>query len=210
MEIEIWSDVVCPFCYIGKRHLEEALKQFDVKNVHLVWRSFQLDPTVKDEDLSKPSAEMLAIKKDLTLQELEDLFSHVKNMGQKVGLNLRLSETVVTRTINAHRLLHWAQRYDKMTELKERFLYANFSEAKNLNDFHTLAELCNEVGLPQEEALAVLNSNQFLAEVEEDQYTAQQFGIRGVPYFVFDRKYALSGAQPVEAFIQTLQAAANN
>ena len=209
MEIEIWSDVVCPFCYIGKRHLEEALKQLNIQNAHLVWRSFQLDPSVKDEDLSKLSAELLAIKKDLTLEELEDLFSHVKNMGQKAGLNLRLSETVVTRTINAHRLLHWAQRFDKMTELKERFLFANFSEAKNLNDFQILAQLCNEVGLPQEEALAVLNSNQFLAEVEEDQYTAQQFGIRGVPYFVFNRKYALSGAQPVEAFVQTLQAAAN-
>jgi protein disulfide-isomerase len=209
MEIEIWSDVVCPFCYIGKRHLEEALKQTNLPHVNITWKSFQLDPTVKDEDLGKPTAQLLAIKKDLTPEELEDMFTHVKKMAQKVGLDLRLSETVVTRTINAHRLLHWAQRYEKMNELKEAFLHANFTLVQNLNDFETLATICQEVGLPKEEALAVLNSNQFLAEVEEDQYTAQQFGIRGVPYFVFNRKYALSGAQPVEAFVQTLQAAAN-
>jgi predicted DsbA family dithiol-disulfide isomerase len=209
MEIEIWSDVVCPFCYIGKRHLEAAIAQLDLKDVNLVWRSFQLDPTVKDEDLGKPTAELLAIKKDLTLEELEDMFVHVKGMGQKVGLDLKLSETVVTRTINAHRLLHWAQRHNKMSELKEAFLRANFTLTQDLNDFDVLAKVCEQVGLPKEEALAVLHSNQFLAEVEEDQYTAQQFGIRGVPYFVFNRKYALSGAQPIEAFVQTIQAAAH-
>ena len=203
MKIEIWSDIVCPFCYIGKRHLEQALKNTG-RHVEIEWKSFQLDPTVTAEDAGASVVEYLAAKKGMSVEQVNGMMSHVEGMAANAGLDMKLKSSFVMNTFHAHRVLHFAKSLGKGSELKEAFLKAHFTDNVNLNEEANLIRVSVSVGLKEEDVLRVLHSNEFEEAVNEDAYTAQQFGARGVPFFVFNRESAVSGAQPVDVFEKIL------
>jgi predicted DsbA family dithiol-disulfide isomerase len=205
MKVEIWSDIVCPFCYIGKRNFENALNKFSAKEeVEVVWRSFQLDPSLKAQP-GKSLHEYLAERKGFTLDHAKQMSDHVTRVAAQAGLTYHLDRAVLANTLDAHRLIHLANKYGLQDEAEERLFLAYFTEGKDLGDFQTLVQLGTEIGLQEEEVKTVLQSNAYAKEVNEDQYQAQQVGARGVPFFVFNNKYAVSGAQPDEVFSKALQ-----
>jgi predicted DsbA family dithiol-disulfide isomerase len=203
MKIEIWSDIVCPFCYIGKRHLEQALAKTG-KTVEIEWKSFQLDSTVTPEDAGASVVRHLAEKKGMSIEQVNGMMSHVESMAKEVGLDMKLRTSFVMNTFHAHRVLHFAKSIGKGSELKEAFLKAHFTDNLNLNEEENLVRVAVSVGLNEEDVLRVFHSNEFEEDVNEDANTAQQFGARGVPYFVFNRESAVSGAQPIEVFEKIL------
>jgi predicted DsbA family dithiol-disulfide isomerase len=203
MKIEIWSDVVCPFCYIGKRHLEQALAKTG-KVVEIEWKSFQLDSSVTPEDAGASVVEHLAAKKGMSIEQVNGMMSHVESMANNAGLDMKLRTSFVMNTFHAHRVLHFAKSVGKGSELKEAFLKAHFTDNVNLNEESNLIRVAVSVGLNEEDVIRVLHSNEFEEAVNEDAYTAQQFGARGVPFFVFNRESAVSGAQPVDVFEKIL------
>jgi len=207
MQIEIWSDVVCPFCYIGKRQLEAALEQLpDRDRVQVTWRSFQLGPDTKT-DPSRNAIQNLAEKKGWTLDFTRQAVIDVSNRAQAVGLTFDYERTKVANTFDAHRLVHYAASAGKGDEIAEVLFRAYFVEGRNVGDHDTLSQLVTGVGLPEDEVREVLRSGRFADEVRHDVRTAAQFGIDSVPCFVLDRKYAVSGAQGSPVLLQALQQA---
>jgi protein disulfide-isomerase len=205
MKIEVWSDIMCPFCYIGKRHLELALKQFPEMEVELVWKSFQLDPTITPQP-GKDVYSYLAERKGMSLEESKQMHQHVVDRAAEVGLVYNYDKAIIANSFDAHRLLHLAKRNGKGNELKEKLLAAYFTEGKDFGDKQVLTQLGLEVGLKEEDIHTVLFTDMYAREFQADIQEAQEIGVRGVPFFVFDRKYAVSGAQPIEAFVETIQA----
>lgn len=204
MLIDIWSDVVCPFCYIGKRHLEMALKEFAGREqVKIRWHSFELDPQAANDP--QPMLEILMKKYQKTRQETEQMMQHVKNMGKYAGLDLRLEQTLRVNSLQAHRLIHLASDHGLQDQAVERLMSAYFTEGENLSDEETLARLMDEIGLPEETVRATLESNTYTESVRADEHAAQEIGIGGVPFFLFNERYAISGAQPVEIFTEILE-----
>jgi predicted DsbA family dithiol-disulfide isomerase len=205
MKVEIWSDVMCPFCYIGKRKFEAALTQFpDKQNVELIWKSFQLAPDMKT-DSSKNINQYLAIHKGIALQEAKAMNDRVTQMAAKVGLVYNFYKAIVANSFNAHRFSHFAKQNNKQDEAEEQLFKAYFTDGKNTDDFTTLIQLASEIGLDTTALKTALETNMYAEEVKADIYEALQVGVRGVPFFVFDRKYAVSGAQETQVFLQTLE-----
>lgn len=205
MKIEVWSDVVCPFCYIGKTNFDKALVQFAEKeNIEFVWKSFQLYPHVKT-DLNKTLYEHLSESKGITVEQAKGMGAHAAKMGAQSGLELNFDKSVVANSFNAHRLLHFAKENGLQLEMKNRLFEAFFTEGKNIDNTETLIALAKEIGLNVEEVKTVLESNKYADAVRADAQESQQLGVRGVPFFVFDRKYAISGAQAPEGFLETLK-----
>ncbi len=207
MQIEVFSDVVCPFCYIGKRRLEEALDGFGhADQVTVTYRSFQLDPsTPTTSELSLER--MLAQKYGRTLDQAREMNNRVSDMAATVGLDFHLQDAHPANTFRAHRLLHFAATKDLGNELTERLMRGYFSEGVRIGNRDALLELAVEVGLDRDETAAVLDGNAFEAEVNADIELARAFGATGVPFFVFDRKYAISGAQETGLFTEVLDKA---
>ena len=208
MKVEIWSDVMCPFCYIGKRRFEKALANFkDKDEIEVVWKSFQLNPNmVTNANIS--TTENLAKSKGWTLEYTRQMSNHVTQMAAGEGMLFDFDKAVVANSFNAHRLLQFAKTLGKGDELKEVLLYAYFTDGKNTDDDETLFALAAKIGLPEQEAKNVIENKTLFAEkVHADVLEAQRFGIQGVPFFVVDRKYGISGAQEVSAFSQTLEKA---
>jgi predicted DsbA family dithiol-disulfide isomerase len=203
--VEIWSDVVCPWCYIGKRRFEQAVADFEPA-VEIVWRSFQLDPEAPERD-ERPLAESFAARKGLTESQISGMFSHVTEIAAGEGLTYDYDRMRTVNTFDAHRLLHFAAAHGKQGELKERLLRAYFTEGEHVGDPEVLARLAVEVGLDGPAARKALDDGAYADEVGLDIETARAFGISGVPFFVFDRKFAVSGAQPAEVFTRALEAA---
>ncbi|SFL99630.1 Predicted dithiol-disulfide isomerase, DsbA family [Paenibacillus sp. 1_12] len=207
MNIEIWSDFSCPFCYIGKRRFEEALALFPNKeNVNVIYRSFELDPNA-ERDLPHGVNEMLASKYGMSVDKAKEMNAGVTAQAQSVGLTFNFDTMILTNTFDAHRLAHFANQHGLMYALTERLLHAYFTESKHLGDHETLAALAAEVGLDKDEALQVLAGDAFTAEVRNDEQEAGSLGVRGVPFFVINRKYAISGAQSSEVFLGAIQKA---
>jgi predicted DsbA family dithiol-disulfide isomerase len=207
MIIDIWSDYACPFCYIGKRKLEKALEEFKGKeDIEIIWRSFQLDPTAKDStDIDMVSG--LAKKYNMSIEKAQEMIDQMNNMAKEVGLNYNFKDMIETNTMKAHRLAIYAKEFDLMGEMNERLLKAHFIDGINIGDIEVLGNLAEEVGLNKEDVINMLNSDKFIKEVEMDRYEAQQLEINSVPFFVFDNKYGVQGAQPTEAFIDVLKKA---
>lgn len=204
MKIEIWSDVVCPFCYIGKRKLEKAIEKFPFKDqVEIEWKSFQLNPEQKTNPLIN-TLEHLSESKGWSMAQTLEITSSVVQMAVAQGLAFDLEKAVVANTRNAHRLIHLAKESGKGDAMKERLLSAYFSEGKNVDDFSILISLGKEVGLNEEKIKVMLESDQLDEAVDQDIYESRQIGVKGVPFFVFDRKFGISGAQPDEVFDLTL------
>jgi len=205
MKIEVWSDVVCPFCYIGKKKFETALANFEERNnVEFVWKSFQLNPNVKT-NLDISLYEHLAESKGISVDQAKEMGGHAAQMASSVGLTMNFDKSVVANSFNSHRLIHFAKEKGLQHEMKERLFKAYFSEGNKIDDIEILISLGKEIGLNSEELKAVLESNKYADAVQADVQESQQLGVTGVPFFVFDRKYALSGAQDPAAFLETLE-----
>lgn len=207
MKIEIWSDVVCPFCYIGKRKMERALEKFPFKEkVEIEWKSFQLNP----DQQTKPGVstlEDLSQSKGWSMEQTKQITSQVVGMAKGEGLTFDFDKAVVANTKNAHRLIHLAKEFGVQDAMKERLLKAYFTDGLNVDDTDTLIQLGKEVGVPEEKIKPMLESNLYEEAVDQDSYESRQIGVRGVPFFVLDRKFGISGAQPDEVFDQTLEKA---
>ncbi|MGS0686683.1 DsbA family oxidoreductase [Nakamurella sp. GG22] len=205
MRIEVFSDVVCPWCYIGKRRLEEALSVFPhADEVEVTYRSFQLDPsspTTSDLTLT----EMLAEKYGRSLAQAAEMNARVTDIAATVGLDFNLDKARPANTFRAHRLLHFAASKGLGNELTERLMHAYFNEGVPIGERDELLRLAVEVGLDGPEAAAVLDGDAFDEEVRADIALAQGFGATGVPFFVFDRAYAISGAQETAVFVEVLE-----
>lgn len=201
MKIDIWSDVACPFCYIGKRHLEAALAKFPhAKDVEVTWHSFELNPDAQMH-YTEDHYTLLASKYGMTREQAIANSERVSAAGKAVGIDFKFDELVHTNTFNAHRLIQLAAQHGKQDEVEELLFKKYFTEGKHIGDIPTLEAIAQEAGL---DAGDVLKGTEFTGEVRQDEAQAQQLGIRGVPFFVFDMKYAISGAQPVELFTETL------
>lgn len=207
MKVEIWSDIMCPFCYIGKRQFEKGLQAFPHnEEVKIIWRSFQLDPGMRYEP-GKTIHQVLADKKRLSLEQAKQLNKHVSNSAKELGLEYNLDKAVPANTFHAHRLSHLAATYNLQNEIEERLFYAYFTEGKNIGDLGVLFELGIAIGLPEKELRDTLETNAFTDDVNQDFDQAKEFGIRGVPFFVINEKYAVSGAQHADLFTEVLQTA---
>jgi len=205
MTVEIWSDVICPFCYIGKRKFERALAQLPQRDqIDVVWRSFQLQPDTKT-DPTRNAVQNLAEKKGWTLEFTREAIADVSARAKEVGLTFDYERTVVANTFDAHRLAHYAATQGKGDAMQERLFKAYFVDGQNIADHAVLTTLAVDAGLPSDEAKHALISGQFAADVRGDIDQAQRFGINGVPFFVFNHKYAVSGAQDSTIFVQALQ-----
>jgi predicted DsbA family dithiol-disulfide isomerase len=207
MEIEIWSDVMCPFCYIGKRRFEDALEKFPGKaDVSVQWKSFQLNPQMETIP-GKNINEYLAEHKGWTMDKAREMNQYVTDMAKDAGLEYHMDKAVVANSFDAHRLIQLAKKHGLGDAAEEGLFKAYFTEGKNTADHQVLLNIATSIGLDRQETEQVLASDAFADDVRRDVYEAQQVGARGVPFFVFDRKYAVSGAQASETFLQTLEQA---
>lgn len=206
MKIEVWSDYVCPFCYIGKRRLELALEQFPHKDqVEVEFKSFQLDPnTPKYSEQS--IYEALATKFGTTEEQVREMNKGMIAQAADIGLTYNYDNMKPTNTFDAHRIAKFAKTVGKEKELTENLLHGYFTDSKNVGDLETLADIAEASGIDREKALEVLNDEKaFAVDVKNDQIIAQQLRITGVPFFVINQKYAISGAQPLETFTSALE-----
>ena len=207
MKVEIWSDVVCPWCYIGKRRFESALARFAHRaDVEVVWRSFELDPTapaVREVD----GADRLAAKYGMTRQQAVETQDRLAQTAAAEGLAFRFDVSKSGNTFNAHRLLHLAGEGGVQDELKERLMRAYFSEAEPIGDAETLVRLAADVGISSAQARAVLSGEDYAEAVRAEEQEATELGINGVPFFVIDRRYGVSGAQSPDILLQALEQA---
>ena len=213
MKVEIWSDVVCPWCHIGKRRFEEALSRFPHRDQVVVeWKSFELDPGSPSSSASEPAdasgyARWLASKYSTTQAEAEKMLASITAAAAAEGLDFRFDRAVVTNTFDAHQVIHLAAEHGIQDEVKERLLRAYFSEGEAVGDRDVLVRLAAEAGLDADEVRAALVEQRFASAGRADEAEATALGIRGVPFFVVDRKYGMSGAQPAEQLLEVLQRA---
>lgn len=204
MKIEIWSDIMCPFCYIGKRRLESALREFDSKEpVEIIWKSYQLNPDMVT-DPSKSINHYLAEIKGWSLEQAKGMNEQVTAVAAGEGLKYDFDKAVVANSFDAHRVIQLAKTKGKGDEMEERFFRAYFTEGQNIADAEVLKALGLEVGLSSEDLDDVISTTAFANDVQSDVQEAMEIGVRGVPFFVFDRKYAISGAHPVSLFLDTM------
>jgi len=209
MKIEIWSDVMCPFCYIGKRKFEVALAQFEHKeNVEIEWKSFLLSPEMQT-DPNKNIHQFLAEHKGVSLEEATGMNDNVAHIAAQVGLQYNFDQIIPANSFNAHRFLHFAKKHGKQNEAEELLFKSYFTDGKNIDDAPTLLALANSLGLDADALTAAMGKGEFTDDVIADIQEAQALGVRGVPFFVFDRKYAVSGAQEPGVFLETLETAFN-
>jgi predicted DsbA family dithiol-disulfide isomerase len=207
MKVDIWSDVVCPFCYIGKRRLEEALAGFaHGDDVEVVWHSFQLDPSAPAIAEGR-TVDKLAAKYGMTLEQAVAAQESLAATAATVGLEFNWQETKSGNTFDAHRLIHFAATQGRADDMKERLLRAFFTEGEQIGDRDVLVRLACEVGLDKDAVLTMLADGRHGDDVQADIAQAQAYGIRGVPFFVIDGKYGISGAQPTTVFAQALDQA---
>ena len=209
MKIEVWSDYVCPFCYVGKRQLEKAIKNSGYEGqIEVEFKSFLLDPTTPI-DTEESIYTALAQKYSMSEQEAKNMTANVASRAKEVGLDYNFDDMKTANTTMVHRLAKLAAAQGKAEIYNERLMSAYFLEGEAIGRRDVLTRLAKEVGLNMEEVQRVLESNEYEEDVEQDIYEAQQIGVRGVPFFVFNNKYGLSGAQPQPLFEQTIEQAAS-
>jgi predicted DsbA family dithiol-disulfide isomerase len=208
MQIEIWSDIACPWCYLGKRRLETALADFEHRDeVTLTFRSFELDPDAPAEREGERAA-YLAAKYGMKVEQARAMEDQMTMRAAADGLQYRLDIARAGNMFDAHRMLHLAAEHGVQVAAKERFMRAYFTEGALMSDHDTLARLAADVGIPEGEARYALAGDRFADAVREDERTAQELGIRGVPFYVIDRRFGVSGAQSPEVLLEALRRAA--
>ncbi len=205
MKVEIWSDVMCPFCYIGKRRFESALENFEYNNeVEVTWRSFQLNPDMQTDPDANIN-EYLADAKGWSLDQARQMNKRVTDMAADEGLEYNMEQAVVANSYDAHRLVQFAKDRGKADETEESLFKAYFTEGKNIADHQTLITLAEGIGIDPTEAKSILESDKYANAVNHDIQLAQNINITGVPFFLFDRKFAVSGARETEVFLKALK-----
>jgi predicted DsbA family dithiol-disulfide isomerase len=207
MKIEIWSDVACPWCYIGKRRFETALAAFPHRDsVEVAWRSYQLDPAVP-EHYEGTELDYLSTRKGMDPDQVSQMFEHVAAQAKNEGLNYRFDDVVVANSFTAHRLIHLAAAHGKQDAAKERLLSDHFEQGKNIGNKEYLTSLGRDLGIDAAEVAELFSTDKYADDVRQDFAEGQALGINGVPFFVIDRKFGLSGAQPAETFTAALDRA---
>ncbi|MEB2322656.1 MAG: DsbA family oxidoreductase [Sorangiineae bacterium] len=207
--VDVWSDIACPWCYMGKRRLERALERFEhASAVSVVWHAFELDPTAPRElPPTETYAERLAKKYRTSLPRSQEMLRQMTETAARDGLELRFDRVRAGNTFDAHRVLHFALESGRQDALKERFFRAYFTDGQPIGDRDTLARLAGEVGLEPGAVRAMLASERLVEAVREDEREAAENEIRGVPFFVLGRRYAISGAQSSEVLLGALERA---
>ncbi|GGI48376.1 Predicted dithiol-disulfide isomerase, DsbA family [Agromyces flavus] len=205
IKIDIWSDIACPWCYIGKRHLEGGIAALgdDAPEVEIEYHSFELAPDTP-VDFEGSEVDFLAGHKGLPVAQVEQMLERVRGIAAAAGLDYDFDALQHTKTLKAHELLHFAKEQGRQLELSERLFRAYFTEGRHVGRVDELVELAAEVGLDADAARAALESGRYGADVQADIAQAGAYGIQGVPFFVFEGKYGVSGAQPAEVFAQVL------
>ncbi|MET4081098.1 putative DsbA family dithiol-disulfide isomerase [Pedobacter sp. UYP30] len=205
MKIEIWSDVACPFCYIGKRHLEKAMKTLPFKDeLEIIWKSYQLNPSYQNTN-KESIYDHLANSKGISIADAKQMTGQVAEMASKAGLSMNFDRGIPANTFDAHRLIHFAATHKLQGDAKEALLKAYFMDGKDVADKNELVAVGETLGLEKADVLDMLQSEKFAENVKLDIKESQDLGVQGVPFFVLDRKYAISGAQPVQSFIDALK-----
>jgi predicted DsbA family dithiol-disulfide isomerase len=207
VHVEIWSDIACPWCYVGKRRFEAALAGYEHRDdVTVTWRSFELDPGAPPER-GVSGAEHLAAKYGMSVEQAQARQAQLAALAAEDGLELRFDRVRGGNTFDAHRLVHLAEAHGLQEAMKERLMRAYLSEGELMSDHATLARLAAEVGLPGDDVGDLLAGDRFAAEVRDDERTGAALGITGVPFFVVDRAFGASGAQPPEVLRGLLERA---
>ena len=205
MKIEIWSDVVCPFCYIGKKRIESVIKKYDGdEKFEIIWKSFQLNPNEQTQP-ELNSLKHLSKAKGWSMEHTKQITNNVCEMGSTCEIKFEFEKSKVANSLNAHKFLHLAKKKNVQNEMKEKLFHAYFTDGINIDDIEKLIELSHSLGIHREECMVALHDAEILKEIHSDFSAAQAIGIRGVPYFVFDRKYAVSGAQEETIFENVIQ-----
>lgn len=205
MQVEIWSDVACPWCYIGKRRFEGALKQFKHRDqVEVIWRSFQLDPAAERAS-GQTVNEVLEKKMHLSREKAIAMNEHVSALAAQEGLAYHMEHAQYDNSFDAHRIVHLAAAHGKQDAMEERLFKAYFTDGMAIGDPDVLLQLSTEIGIDAAEARETLASDAYADEVRADVERAAAFGIQGVPFFAIDETYGISGAQPVELFKSTME-----
>lgn len=208
MKVEVWSDIMCPFCYIGKRNYEKALSQFkDAAYIEIEWKSFQLDPTIPEGKIEHSVFEHLAASKGWSMEQCLSIHDQVTQTAKNAGLTYNFDIAKVCNSFNAHRIIQLAKDKGLGDQAEEQFFKAYFTDGKDLNDQETLFEIASLIGLTKEEAATALTDDSYAYRVKQDIHEAAQIGVRGVPFFVMNRRYAVSGAQAPEVFLETIEKA---
>ncbi|MFS2188236.1 DsbA family oxidoreductase [Mucilaginibacter sp. Mucisp84] len=209
MKIEIWSDVMCPFCYIGKRNFEAALAKFpDRDDIEVEWKSFQLDPAMPEVPRYQENMyQFVAARKGISYDQSVAMHEQVARMAENAGLDYQFDKMLVTNSLKAHRIIQMAKTKGLGEKAEEQLFYAYFTEGKNLSDDAVLTELGISIGLTATEVKEALTNPVFQHQVEADGAEASRLGAKGVPFFVIDRKYAIAGAQPGTEILKVLQTA---
>ncbi|ROQ41183.1 putative DsbA family dithiol-disulfide isomerase [Frondihabitans sp. PhB188] len=206
IKVDIWSDIACPWCFIGKRKFEKAVDAFD-GDVEVEYHSFELSPDTP-VDFEGNEAEFLAVHKGIPTDRAQGMLDNVRGIAASVGLAYDFEAMHHTNTVKAHELIHFAKSKGMQVDMKERLLQAYFEDGRHLGRLDVLADVAAEAGLDRAEALAALESGEFLPSVRADQEQARAFGINGVPFFVFEGKYGVSGAQDPATFANVLETVA--
>lgn len=210
VKIEIWSDIVCPFCIIGKKKLEQAISKLNAEeNVEIIWHSFQLDPNFP-KNTSLPSIKNLSEKKGYPVEQVNQMCTQLTHQGKEYEVDFQFDKALTFNTWDAHRLIQWSKTVNKSNELKKALMHAYFSEGIDLSINENLLSVVKNAGLDVEKAKIVLKTDSYSKEIEQDIYQAQQLGIRGVPFFLINGKESISGAQSDEVFENVISSALKN
>ena len=205
LSIEIWSDIVCPFCYIGKMKLEQALRNLNaIDRVEITWRSFQLDPTFP-KNTSQNSATHLSEKTGIPMERLTNMFTELNQTGKRYGIDLKLDQTPVFNTYDLHRLWQWSKSENKGQQFKEEFLYQYFTNCVDFSIQENILRSIENIGLDKTKALEILNSEAYTQEFNFDMERGRKFSVRGVPHFVINQRKSFVGAQEDELFEEMLK-----
>ncbi|MDF0720074.1 DsbA family oxidoreductase [Kaistella sp. PBT33-4] len=205
MKINIWSDVRCPFCYVGKKKFEKAMSQFpEAAGVTVEWHSFQLDPSLETQAERDPF-EFFAERKGISRQQAQAMHSHAENAGREAGIDFNFENQKVANSYKAHLLIQLAKTKNLGSEIEEVLFRAQFLDGKNIDDVTTLVDLGIQAGLLENDIRAALESDEFAYAVSQDMQMASKLGFSSVPFFVFNDKYGVSGAQQPELFLEILE-----
>ncbi len=205
MKVEIWSDVMCPFCYIGKHQFEKALSDFEGQNsVEIIWRSFELNPSIQYQE-GYTLTDYLSEIKGMEIESVKRNFDRLTEQGSELGINFRFDIAKVVNSRKAHKVIQAAKKQGLQNEIEEAFFYAYFTEGKNLENPEVLAEIAKNTGINFMDISEIIQSEELEDAVNSDVYMAQQVGARGVPFFVFNDAYAISGAHGADTFLNVLK-----
>ena len=205
MKVQIWSDVMCPFCYIGKKNFEKALAQLPFADaIEVEWKSFQLDPTLQETSGTLTTKQYLMNKRGLSEAQLDQMMGGMLQMGKQAGIDFEKGNPIVANTMKAHQLLHVAKKHNVQNEMEELLFQSHFINSENVADETVLIALGNQLGIDSEEIRKAFSDEVIAYEVQQDILEARSIGVSGVPFFVLNNKYAVSGAQPSEVFVDAL------